>query len=422
MLLDGALALADDHEDVGDARLDGLLDDVLDHRRVDDRQHLLGLRLGGRQEARAESGGGNDGFADHALAFPVPGTILRFDDLDIQPVERLPQFREHALVRVGADDGAAGAGELGAGAGGTGGLDHPDVVVADSIDLLRLSKPALSRPPILSSWPSSRQRLALSVRSAQNRMALTTLGLALLEALADVVVEDLRRLAQVVAVGDVELGQQLGVQRLVVAVALLLHDLLGEVHVDQALVDLDDAVLKPGGNVQFLRLGGQDQVGLNVLGDADAVEGHQGPQARRDDGAGAGQADAVRDVRVVADREVLVVQLDLVFLAVVVEPLDRGLQQADAAVVAVQPHVLDQAWMLSKQERSFSLGRISSSGVSYRITSARKLLKAKEIVLPKYPSEGLPTKPGSRISLRPNNHVTPSVTVSTRIIYAVPTV
>ena len=42
----------------------GLLDHVLDGRLVDDRQHLLGLRLGGRQEPGAEPGGGDDGLAD----------------------------------------------------------------------------------------------------------------------------------------------------------------------------------------------------------------------------------------------------------------------------------------------------------------------------------------------------------------------
>ena len=41
-----------------------LLDPVLDDRLVDERQHLLGLRLGGGQEARAEAGGGEDGLAD----------------------------------------------------------------------------------------------------------------------------------------------------------------------------------------------------------------------------------------------------------------------------------------------------------------------------------------------------------------------
>src|SRR5690606_16127759 len=42
---------------------DGFLDAVLDDRLVDQRQHLLRLRLGGRQEPRTEAGGGKDGFA-----------------------------------------------------------------------------------------------------------------------------------------------------------------------------------------------------------------------------------------------------------------------------------------------------------------------------------------------------------------------
>ena len=44
-----------------------LLDAVLDDRLVDQRQHLLGLRLGGRQEARAEAGGGEDGLANRRV-------------------------------------------------------------------------------------------------------------------------------------------------------------------------------------------------------------------------------------------------------------------------------------------------------------------------------------------------------------------
>ena len=43
---------------------DRLLDRVLDDRLVDERQHLLGLRLGGGQEPGAPAGGGEDGFAD----------------------------------------------------------------------------------------------------------------------------------------------------------------------------------------------------------------------------------------------------------------------------------------------------------------------------------------------------------------------
>ena len=40
---------------------DGLFDDVLDRRLVDDGQHLLRHRLRGGEEAGAESGGRNDG-------------------------------------------------------------------------------------------------------------------------------------------------------------------------------------------------------------------------------------------------------------------------------------------------------------------------------------------------------------------------
>jgi hypothetical protein len=37
---------------------------VLDQRAVDHREHLLGHRLGGREEPRAETGDGKDRFAD----------------------------------------------------------------------------------------------------------------------------------------------------------------------------------------------------------------------------------------------------------------------------------------------------------------------------------------------------------------------
>ena len=58
---DRVLVASDDDQDVVDAGLCGLFDDVLDRRLVDDRQHLLGHRLGGGKEPRAESGGRNDG-------------------------------------------------------------------------------------------------------------------------------------------------------------------------------------------------------------------------------------------------------------------------------------------------------------------------------------------------------------------------
>ena len=63
MVLDRALVAAGDEDHLGDAGGGGLLDRVLDQRLVDDRQHLLRARLGRRQEAAAEAGDREYGFA-----------------------------------------------------------------------------------------------------------------------------------------------------------------------------------------------------------------------------------------------------------------------------------------------------------------------------------------------------------------------
>jgi hypothetical protein len=54
------LAPPGDQQNVGDARGRGLLDDVLQHRSVDDRQQLLRHRLGGREESGGQPGGWDD--------------------------------------------------------------------------------------------------------------------------------------------------------------------------------------------------------------------------------------------------------------------------------------------------------------------------------------------------------------------------
>ena len=64
VVLDRPLLAGGDDDDLLDAGGDGLLDRVLDDRLVDERQHLLGLRLGRRQEAGAPAGGREDSFAD----------------------------------------------------------------------------------------------------------------------------------------------------------------------------------------------------------------------------------------------------------------------------------------------------------------------------------------------------------------------
>ena len=62
MILQCALGTARDHENVIEASGNGFLHHVLDGRAVNDRKHLLGAGLGGRQEPSAQSCG-----RDHSL-------------------------------------------------------------------------------------------------------------------------------------------------------------------------------------------------------------------------------------------------------------------------------------------------------------------------------------------------------------------
>ena len=67
VILDGALGGAGDKHQARDARGQRLFHRVLDERLVDDRQHFLGTRLGGGQEASAAPGHRKDGGSDHGL-------------------------------------------------------------------------------------------------------------------------------------------------------------------------------------------------------------------------------------------------------------------------------------------------------------------------------------------------------------------
>jgi hypothetical protein len=64
VVFDGLLAAAGDDEDLIAAGGHGFFDAVLDDGLIDQREHFLGLGFGGGQEAGAEAGGGEYGFAD----------------------------------------------------------------------------------------------------------------------------------------------------------------------------------------------------------------------------------------------------------------------------------------------------------------------------------------------------------------------
>ena len=73
MILNRIFPIAGDDQDLVDSGGRRLFDDILNHRFVDKRNQLFRHGLGEREEARAESGGGNDGLANLLhRAHPVP--------------------------------------------------------------------------------------------------------------------------------------------------------------------------------------------------------------------------------------------------------------------------------------------------------------------------------------------------------------
>jgi hypothetical protein len=81
MILHQVLAASGDQHELIDPRGFRFFDGVLDQGLVDDRQHFLGHALGCRQEPRAETGHGQDGFTDWFVQKDSPetcGTTGRF--------------------------------------------------------------------------------------------------------------------------------------------------------------------------------------------------------------------------------------------------------------------------------------------------------------------------------------------------------
>jgi len=64
VILDRVLAAASDQDDVVDSGRNSLLDTLRADRLVDEREHLLGLCLGGGQEARTQSGSRENGLSN----------------------------------------------------------------------------------------------------------------------------------------------------------------------------------------------------------------------------------------------------------------------------------------------------------------------------------------------------------------------
>src|SRR5699024_7001738 len=85
MVLERSLVAPGDHEDIAEAGIDGLFDDVLDRRLVDDGEHLLGGGLGRRKESGSQTGDGDHGLANGTLHYITHEVILT----NLPPADRL---------------------------------------------------------------------------------------------------------------------------------------------------------------------------------------------------------------------------------------------------------------------------------------------------------------------------------------------
>ena len=151
---------------------------------------------------------------------------------------------------------------------------------------------------------------------------------------------------------------------------------VGEVHGDDALVTLDDAVLQAGVDAE-VRLARQDQRGAIFHRDVDVVVAHQAFETGDDDGGGAGEARLLGDVGLVLEAESAAVEPNAALGAPRVKLAAQRAKKAHTAVVAVLLRVRRSASRLSNAFQSYRPGskltrllNICWSGTS--VTSAKK--------------------------------------------------
>ena len=109
MILDDAFVAAGDEDEMLDAGRARLVDDMLDQRPVDHRQHFLRHGFGGRQEPGTEAGDGENGFTDGLHAVPEAGegagdTLYCQNDRPMSRIEYDPARRIRWTLPNGGGD------------------------------------------------------------------------------------------------------------------------------------------------------------------------------------------------------------------------------------------------------------------------------------------------------------------------------
>jgi len=233
---------------------------------------------------------------------------------------------EHSVVGIGADDGAAGAGEFGAGSTRAGGFDHFDVAGADLVEAAAEIEVFVEEGADVFAL-SGDEHIADALGEVGPLVhGGDDIAFTAFPAAADIVVKDFGAFAEAGGVGNVDVGEGSGIEFLVDAVAAFFDGGAVEVHEDNAFEGLDDAVLEASGDAEFVVFDAEDEGGEEVGRDLDLIELHEGAPAGGDDGAGAGHADLRGDIAGVAKGEIATVEGDFFADAVVVEAFDGSFQ------------------------------------------------------------------------------------------------
>ena len=218
----------------------------------------------------------------------VIGAEARRDDLAAQRAQRTHDGLE-AVRRQGTDNCPARPGVVGARSRGAGGAHHRLVARIEVQEGRALVERGVEgggegcwSPPSRASraaraWPASRAMPARTARIAR--------------AVAQAAVDRVRRLGGIGAPGQVERGQERGVQ------ALHARARAREVHEHEALVGLGVAVLRAGGDAEVLDLDREHHLGQLVGRQRVAVQRAQGADRRGHDRARSAEADLARDGR-----------------------------------------------------------------------------------------------------------------------------
>ncbi len=268
---------------------------------------------------------------------PDPSSIDdRLDHRAADLAQCLAELLVVLFIAIQTDDRAARAGEMSAGAVGAGNLDHAMILRRNIHD--RAPQVVVGIHHLAQGIPVALKQclFALVGQIAELAHRRDNRLIASFPQRPQVAVRHLTDLGTGGVVRHKERRKLPQLQRPVLAIPAGGDQFLGKVHVDDAFIRLDHAILQPGSDAQFALLTVQHERRQIMLRDLDLVELHQCPHGRSDDAARPRQAYQARHIRLKLNGKVAAMQGNPLLSAIRVELVDGGLDQTHAAVITVQ--------------------------------------------------------------------------------------